>query len=54
MALKFSAPIDDWRIMRQFIAEQRPGWTLEYVDSLGMTDVQDMLAFWDGKAKAEK
>lgn len=54
MALKFSEPIDDWRLMRQYIAERHPGWPLEYVDSLTMRDVQDMLAFWDGKAKAEK
>jgi len=54
MAIKFAEPIDDWRLMRQYIVERRPGWTLEYVDSLRMRDVQDMLAFWDGKYRAEK
>lgn len=39
--------------MRQIIAD-RTGWMLEYVDGLGMADVQDMLAYWTGKAKAEK
>ena len=38
--------------MRQYIVDMRPGWTLEYVDSLGMNDVQDLLYYAEGKHKA--
>lgn len=38
--------------MRQIVAD-RTGWTLDYVDTLAMADVMELLAFWDGKNKAQ-
>jgi hypothetical protein len=44
--------VESWRLLRQFIAD-RTGWTLAYVDGLDGQDVADLLAFWNGKAKAK-
>lgn len=42
-----------WPYVRVVIAE-RTGWTLEYIDCLRVSDIQTILAVWDGRARAEK
>lgn len=41
-----------WRVMRQRIAEVRPGWQLDYIDTLTWQDVEDLWAYLDGVAAA--
>lgn len=40
--------------MRQYIADIRTGWTLAYIDSLSWSDLRDLLAYVNGKAKAQE
>ena len=52
LALKFGEPLD-WRGVRWLVAE-RMRWTLEYVDSLDVGELQEGLAVWRGKATAQE
>lgn len=42
----------DWRFVRQWIADLRPGWTLDYIDNLSLRDLYDVINYANGKAKA--
>jgi hypothetical protein len=42
----------EWRYTRQLIAELRPGWAMEYIDSLSHEDVQDLFAVRRATLKA--
>lgn len=49
MYIKFGheqAPLGeyDWRYTRQLVARWRPGWTMEYIDSLSQLEVTDLFA----------
>jgi hypothetical protein len=39
-------------VLRQQIAEARPGWTMAYIDSLTWREVDDLVAYLNAKAKA--
>lgn len=41
------------RVLRQQVADMRPGWTLGYIDELFESgEIEDVLSYLDGKAKA--
>lgn len=44
-----AAPWEYWRVTMC----ERFGWTLEYWDDLDTADVHQIIAVWDGMAKAE-
>lgn len=55
--LYYGMPVEDKalqkRFLRQFLADQRPGWNYEYIDSVMDGDeLPDLLAYIDGKARA--
>ena len=58
IALKFEQGPNDpdlaWRLLRQQISDSKPGWTMEYIDSLSWREVNDLIAYMDGKAKAQQ
>lgn len=47
-----SDPNLNWRLSRQVIAEMRPGWTMDYIDTLDSLEIIDIFAYADGKARA--
>ena len=44
----------DWRAERIFIAQQFPGWTLEYIDGLSWQDLCDVREVLAAKNQGER
>ena len=56
-AMLYDAPVRDlglsWRITRTRLAIEL-GYSFEYIDSLNLQDLGDILSYWSVKAKIEK
>ena len=48
------SPDFEWRLLRQQIADHRPGWTMDYIDTLSWRDVADLVDYIKGKTKAQE
>ena len=44
----------DWAVERAIRVKiaLETGWTFEYIDSMGLVDYEDLMAYWAGQGKA--